>query len=186
MNCKVTIVAEGEYPLAQLPGPLGLALCEEVKRHFEGYGMKESRADIVDVTVDQIRSLSASPTHPVDLLAAAIATQEGFFIEESIPDIRNNPGDLDYAGQIGASLPSSGAPVPRIAIFSSKALGIAALYRQLWLQVAEGQTVRQVITQWDESDPTYLQNVLEWTGLPADTPVLELLPPLTQLNLSQK
>jgi hypothetical protein len=166
------------------PIPITRKLTVLKKRHFEGYGMKAARADIVDVTVDQIRRISASPTHPVDLLAAAIATQEGFFLEESIPDTRNNPGDLDYAGQIGASLPPSGASVPRIAIFSSKALGIAALYRQLWLQVAEGQTVRQVITQWDESDPTYLRNVLEWTALPADTPVLELLPPLTQLNLS--
>jgi len=123
------------------------------------------------------------PTHPVELLACAIATQEGFFVKGTIPQVRNNPGDLDNAGQIGARFPPSTAPDPEIAIFTSLPLGVTALFRQVWLQVAEGQTVRQIINQWDDQDPVYLKNVLQWTKLPADTPVLELLPPLVQLNL---
>lgn len=119
------------------------------------------------------------PTHPVELLASAIATKEGFFVKGTTPELRNNPGDLDYAGQLGAY--RSG--LFPIAFFITLPHGVAALFRQLWLQVADGQTVRQIINQWDESDPTYLPEVLEWTGLPADTPVLELLPPLVQLNL---
>jgi len=122
-------------------------------------------------------------TDPVKSLADSIATQEGFFVENSIPQIRNNPGDLDYAGQIGASKPSPAGPLPNIAVFASKALGVAALYRQLWLQVAEGQTVRQIVAQWAGNNPAYLANVLGWTGLPADTSVLELLSPLAQMNL---
>lgn len=123
------------------------------------------------------------PTDPVMLLASAIATQEGFFAAtETIPKLRNNPGDLDYAGQIGATRPAVGSPDPALAVFGSLLLGIAALYRQLWLQVAQGQTVRQIINQWDPGNPTYLANVLEWTSLPADTPVLELLPPLVKMN----
>jgi hypothetical protein len=122
------------------------------------------------------------PTHPVELLACAISTQEGWFVGDTIPDIRNNPGDLDFAGQIGARRVLGSPPDPAIAVFETPQLGITALFRQVWLQVAEGQTVRQIINQWDEGEPTYLQNVLSWTGLPPDTPVLELLPPLTKLN----
>jgi hypothetical protein len=123
------------------------------------------------------------PTNPVDLLACAIATQEGFFAAGStIPKTRNNPGDLDYAGQIGAARPPLGSANPNIAMFTSLPLGVAALYRQLWLQIAQGQTVRQIIEQWDPGNPTYLANVLAWTKLPADTPVLQLPPALVPLN----
>jgi hypothetical protein len=123
------------------------------------------------------------PTHPVELLACAIATQEGWFVPGSIPQIRRNPGDLKFAGQMGATAP--GATVG-IAVFKSNEYGVTALFRQLWLQVAEGQTVRQIIAQWappnENNTSAYFQDVLAWTGLPADAPVLELLPPLTQLN----
>lgn len=128
----------------------------------------------------------AKPTDPVELLACAIATQEGFFTPGKIPILRNNPGDLDFAGQIGASKPAATAPDPLIAIFASKALGVNALHRQLRAQIAEGQTVRQIIYQFappEENDTAaYLQDVLAWTGLPADTPVLQLLPPLVKLD----
>lgn len=131
----------------------------------------------------------ARPTHPVELLAAAIARQEGWWLEESIPQIRNNPGDLTFAGQIGASKSPAGAQSPSVATFSSRALGLTALFRQLWLQVAEGQTVRQVINQWapasENNTTVYLQNVLNWTGLPADTPILELLPPLDYIDVAK-
>jgi hypothetical protein len=122
------------------------------------------------------------PTDPVSLLACAIATQEGFFVGATIPALRNNPGDLDYASQLGATRPQPGSPDPSLAVFASLPLGVAALYRQLWLQVAQGQTVRQIIEQWDPGNPTYLVNVLAWTKLPADVPVLALLPALVALN----
>jgi hypothetical protein len=127
------------------------------------------------------------PTHPVELLACAIATEEGWFVAGTTPAIRNNPGDLRFAGQIGAMRPAAalGEAQP-IASFPSKALGTAALYRQIWLQVAEGQTVRQIVAQWapatENNTSAYLQAVLSWTGLPPDIPVLELLPPLVALN----
>lgn len=78
-----------------------------------------------------------------------------------------------------------GNPEP-IAVFASNALGVNALHRQLRAQIAEGQTVRQIIAQWappnENNTSAYLQDVLLWTGLPADTPVLQLLPPLVKLN----
>jgi hypothetical protein len=134
------------------------------------------------------------PTHPVELLACAIATQEGWFSAGSIPQVRRNPGDLRFAGQLGASRPNGGGKPPfgqaePIAVFSSNARGITALFRQIWVQVAEGQTVRQIVAQWappiENNTSSYLQDVLNWTGLPSDIPVLELLPPLVQLNLPQ-
>lgn len=116
----------------------------------------------------------------VDLLAQAIAQKEGWFAQgTNIPKERNNPGDLDYAGQIGASRAPIGSPDPDIAIFADSALGIAALYRQLWLQVAEGQTVTQIVYQWappsENNSAQYLRDVLAWTKLPANVPVLNLL-----------
>lgn len=140
------------------------------------------------------------PTHPVELLACAIATQEGWWDDNSIPQIRKNPGDLRFAGQSGAIRWESGLGggmfrhgqflgwySDPIAMFPTNALGVTALFRQVWLQVAEGQTVRQIIAQWappnENNTSVYLENVLSWTGLPPDTPVLELLPPLVQLNV---
>jgi hypothetical protein len=123
------------------------------------------------------------PTHPVELLCCAIATQEGWWVQDSIPQLRRNPGDLDFEGQVGAIPAAKSAFDPAIALFKTNALGVTGLFRQVWLQVAEGQTVRQIINQWDGEDKSYLQDVLQWTGLPADVPVLELLPPLVQLNL---
>lgn len=128
------------------------------------------------------------PTHPVELLACAIATQEGWFVPGSTPAVRRNPGDLRFANQIGAETPENPAPfnAQPIATFKSNAYGVTALFRQLWLQVAEGQTVRQIIAQWapptENNTSAYLADVLNWTGLAADVPVLELLPPLVPLN----
>ena len=126
------------------------------------------------------------PTHPVELLACAIATQEGFFIVGSTPERSNNPGDLRYAGQFGAQQPPPHTGMPPIATFDTLPHGITALFRQLWLQVAAGQTVAQIVAQWappnENNTSVYLQNVLRWTGLAADTPVLQLLSPLQQLN----
>lgn len=128
------------------------------------------------------------PTDPVSLLACAIATQEGWFTPGTTPAVRHNPGDLRYAQQMNAGAPGwDGTGSPPIATFTSDETGITGLYRQLWLQVAKHQTVAQIIAQWappNENDTsTYLWNVLAWTGLPANTPVLQLLPKL--VNLAQ-
>ena len=123
-----------------------------------------------------------SPTHPVELICCAIATQEGWFSSNRnvLPIVNNNPGDLDYAGQLNAE------PNGRFAKFTSPQTGETALFRQVWAQVAEGQTLRQLINQWapstENNTSEYLQNVMKWTGLAADTPILQLLPPLEDLT----
>lgn len=125
--------------------------------------------------------------HPVEALACAIAAQEGWFVPGSMPRDKSNPGDLRYARQIGASARGwNGTGAAPIASFITDSLGVAALFRQIWLQVAEGQTVRQIIAQWapanENNTSVYLANVLAWTQLPGDTPVLDLLPGLTDLR----
>ena len=128
----------------------------------------------------------SKPTHPVELLACAIATQEGYFHAGSVPQVQHNPGDLRFAGQLNASRPPNVPTGSPIAVFSSDGAGVAGLFRQLWLQVASGQTVRQIVSQWapptENNTSLYLQDVLLWTGLPADTPVLQLLPKLINLS----
>lgn len=125
------------------------------------------------------------PTHPVELLACAIATQEGFFHPGSTPAVLHNPGDLRFSGQLNALRPHGMTAGSPIAEFMGDATGHAALYRQLWLQVAQGQTVAQIIAQWapvvENNTSLYLQDVLMWTGLPRDIPVLKLLPALINL-----
>ena len=120
------------------------------------------------------------PSNPIELLACAIGTEEGVFAPGSLPMRNNNPGDLRFAGQLNAVEGESG-----FAVFSSMPAGVVGLYRQLLAQVAEGQTVRQIIAQWapptENNTSQYLANVLKWTGLPADTPVMELMPPLVNL-----
>ena len=128
------------------------------------------------------------PTHPIELLCCAIATQEGWFDADPnvIPRARHNPGDLDYAGQLNAT-----GIKGEIATFhgndqgTADQYGIIGLFRDIWALAAQGWTVRQMIEDWapppQNDTAAYLDNVLEWTGLPADTPLPQLLPPLVNL-----
>ena len=136
------------------------------------------------------------PTHPVELIVCAIRTQEN--------NPLTNPGNLRYAGQIGATCPRCGAtggnvpaecyigpaepelPYHAIAVFVTRKQGIAALFRQVWEQVADGQTLTQIIAQWappsENNTSVYLQNVRGWTGLAVTVPILALLPDPMALN----
>lgn len=127
-------------------------------------------------------------TDPVILLCCAVASQEGWFDGPgAVPVDRNNPGDIRFAGQLNASAPGwDGTGAPPIATFTSAATGITGLFRQIWLQIAEGQTVAQIIAQWapvnQNNTSQYLQDVLQWTGLQADVPMLEQIAPLVKLG----
>lgn len=126
------------------------------------------------------------PTHPVELLVCAIGTQEG----ELTSHTNNNPGNLRFAHQLNATRPdgtTSGTLEDEpIAIFDSWADGICALFRDVWAKVAQKMTVRELISTYappNENNTTvYLADVLEWTELPPDTHIVELLPPLFKMN----
>ncbi len=130
---------------------------------------------------------STKPTDPVILLCCAIATQEGWFTEGTTPQVRNNPGDLRFAKQVNASAPGwNGQGAPPIATFTSPETGITGIFRDVWAKIAQGLTVKQIIEVWappNENDTSaYLQNVLAWTGLQADVPMLQQITPLVKLN----
>jgi hypothetical protein len=121
----------------------------------------------------------------VDTLISAIARREGEFSSnpEAIPRARNNPLDLRFAGQVGATRPGNspkrGEPEP-IARFDTLEHGIAAGYRQVWLDIARGMSLRELITAWappNENDTAaYLAQVQQWTGIEdADRPLLDRL-----------
>lgn len=113
------------------------------------------------------------------LIACAIATQEGFFVAGSFPQLHNNPGDLEFAGQIGASK-VQGSP---LAHFESLPLGVNALYRQIRAMIALNMTLWELIDKWSATDKeAYQANVAAWTGLPVYVPLLQLLPLLVKLD----
>jgi hypothetical protein len=125
------------------------------------------------------------PTGIIDLIICAFATQEGAFASPTdIPRTRNNPLDLDYAGQLNAS-----GTAGEVATFTSYQAGITAGFRQIWEWTAMGATLRQMVglqlginPGWNADATVYLANVCAWTGLPADVPVMQLIPALVALN----
>lgn len=125
-----------------------------------------------------------SPNDIIDRIFSAIAKQEGAFDPDPnvIPRRQNNPTDLRYAGQVGASRPPDwkpGDPEP-IAIFENLSYGITAGYRQIWLNVAQGNTLRMLIWTWappsQNNSAAYLANVSRDAHIPdVDKVILEYL-----------
>lgn len=76
------------------------------------------------------------------VLLSAVATAEGFFVSGTIPQRNNNPGDLDFAGQLGAV--ANG----RFAQFDSIGRGTAACLRQIVADIQRGDTLRTLIYTW--------------------------------------
>jgi hypothetical protein len=137
-----------------------------------------------------------SSRNPIELLVCAIATQEN--------NPLTNPGNLRYAGQHQACclrcgarggvvpLTCKGSPSHDIATFvgdkqgTARQWGTLALYRDVLAKTGLGMAIAQAISVYappnENETATYLRNVLEWTGLPADVPLVQLLPPLVPLN----
>jgi len=104
-------------------------------------------------------------------LMEAMARQEGFLVPGSLPQRRNNPGDVEegrFAREHGA-LATDGH---RFAAWPTPEAGWAAM-RALLVEGYVGLTVAQALDKWappeENDDGAYLRDVLEWTGLRADT-----------------
>jgi hypothetical protein len=114
-------------------------------------------------------------------LACAFATAEGAFVHGSLPNTDNNPGDLRLAPWVQHPTVVKGFWRP-----TSLAEGIAGLYHQLALDIARGQSLRQLVyTYAPPSDGNNSQNYLNETGrrmgIPPtsfDTPLWNYLTPL--------
>ncbi|HEX4309161.1 MAG TPA: hypothetical protein VHZ25_03985 [Acidobacteriaceae bacterium] len=117
----------------------------------------------------------------VDSLASAIQTQEGYY-PGSLAYVNNNPGNLIYAGQPGATQGAGG-----FASFSSYPLGVAALKNQITLDATRGTdangnpvtNISQLISSWapasDGNDTAaYISSVTSQTGYDPAAPLSSL------------
>lgn len=98
-------------------------------------------------------------------LAEAIGRMEGILVPGSLANRNNNPGNLKYVGQAGAT----GSDGNGFAIFPSMASGQAALDSQIALDSGRGLTLSQFISKYappNENDTSsYLSFVSSQTGI---------------------
>lgn len=132
----------------------------------------------------------------VSTIANTITKVEGYFTpgtpgypNGSLAYQNNNPGNLVYAGQAGAS-PGAGG----FAYFPTLAAGQQALQNQIQLYAAQGMSIQDMMNIYapasNGNDPTgYAQTIANSLGVTPDTSLLSLgLPteitnPLDSLNL---
>jgi hypothetical protein len=122
---------------------------------------------------------SISPT-AANALGQAIQQQEGYY-PGSLAYQNNNPGNLVYAGQAGATLGAGG-----FASFSSYDAGYQAMLNQITLDASRGtdasgnptNTVAQLLTSWappsQNNTSAYIANVSAQTGFDPDAPLSSL------------
>ena len=124
---------------------------------------------------------SISPS-AVNALAMAIQTQEGY-APGTLAFRNNNPGNLVYAGQPGATQGAGG-----FAAFSSYNAGLSALQNQITLDAVRGSdvngnpinTVSDLIGSWAPASdprnntPAYIASVAAQTGYDPDAPLSSL------------
>ena len=79
----------------------------------------------------------------IEAIANAIATAEGFFVQGSLPERNNNPGDLRAAPWLLHTVVGGGFWQA-----SSVGAGVAGLLHQIALDIARGQSLRQLIYSW--------------------------------------
>jgi hypothetical protein len=113
-------------------------------------------------------------------LPQAIFRQEGSqdasgnWVTSSLGYRLNNPGNLNYAGQPGATPTTLGNG--QEAQFATLAEGIAATERQLALDASRGLTLQECLQTWATGNKdAYVFNVSNWLGVPPDTPLSALL-----------
>lgn len=83
----------------------------------------------------------------------------------------NNPGNLEFAGQAGATMGEGG-----FAKFATPEEGIAALHRQILLDQRRGVTIQQFVTKYappfDKNDTaSYIKELQQKLGMPASAPL---------------
>jgi len=113
-------------------------------------------------------------------LAQAIFRQEGVmdsqgnWITSSLGYRLNNPGNLNYVGQPGAS--ASGQGNGSEARFDTLADGVAATDAQLALDASRGLTLSQRLQTWATGNQAaYVSNVSNWLGVDPNTPLSDLV-----------
>lgn len=107
-------------------------------------------------------------------IAGVIQTQEGWY-PGSVAYRNNNPGNLIYAGQAGATRGADG-----FAVFDSYDAGLAALNNQLQLYAGRGMTIQDMMnvyapaTQAGNNPTLYASRIASALGVSPDTSLLSL------------
>ena len=108
-------------------------------------------------------------------LLEAMARMEGFYAEGTLPNRRNNPGDIEDGkfSQAHGALPSDGH---RFAAWATPEEGFAAM-RALLIAHYSGLTLEKALNKWappvENNVNAYLKNVSAWTGMAADEVLTE-------------
>lgn len=105
---------------------------------------------------------SSSSDPYVNALANAIATAEGFFVSGTIPQVQNNPGDIETGGVINT--------------YPTAADGWNALYAQVQVMLYGGSayynpsmTIAEVGQIYANGDSNWANNVAASLGVTTDT-----------------
>lgn len=95
--------------------------------------------------------------------------------ESRIAWVHNNPGNLKYVGQEGASRGEPAEDGGHWAAFESPEEGLAALQRQVQLDASRGMTTRQFIGKYappsSNDTDTYIRQASQQLGVDPDTPL---------------
>ena len=118
--------------------------------------------------------LAARGLGDINTVAQTIQQVEGYY-PGSVSYTNNNPGNLKYAGQAGATLGANG-----FAVFSSYDAGYQALVNQINLDASRGQTIAQFTSIYapaaDNNNPTsYAQTIANAAGLSVNDPLSEAI-----------
>ncbi len=123
------------------------------------------------------------------MLGNAIARQEGFRDDagQITPTTRagrnNNPGNIWDGlcpGKVQRIWPHFPIDSSGFLVLPNYPTGRSLMEKQISLKISRNETLRILINQWDSSDPTptrdlYVTHVAEWTGLPTDEVLLNLV-----------
>ncbi|WP_147196050.1 hypothetical protein [Pantoea sp. CCBC3-3-1] len=144
------------------------------KMHDQQKANESSGATISDRIASWWNSLSGNSSSialsPQQQAAQNAINKAGFPAVLSQPrGIRNNnPGNLNYAGQAGAT--KEGGENGRFAVFSNMGEGVAALYRQLQLYMKRGvNTIESIVNKYapagdNNNVAAYIQQLVGATG----------------------
>ena len=125
-----------------------------------------------------IKSVNAAPL-PVaktkeQQLANHIATLEGYKKTGTLADRQNNPGNLRFVGQAGATKGSNG-----FAKFKTPQAGFDALIKQIRLDASRNLTLRQFVYKYapptSNNTKAYLQSIVKTLGISPDAKLKQVI-----------
>jgi hypothetical protein len=121
-----------------------------------------------------------TPESLIQAFATAIAHEEGFYVQGSVPQRANNPGDLTDDGDVGmGTIQTSGPMDTKITIYPTMEAGWAALTKKVARMLngassvyLPSMTIQQVGMKYSGS-ATWGTNVAQMLGVTPQTTLAE-------------